>query len=348
MPGAEESPVVAFGGSYGGMLAAWFRIKYPHLVTAALASSAPVLMFPGLSPCNEFNNILTNTFRNVSPLCSGAIRKSWRLLENKASTVKGARKLGEKFRLCQELHPNNYTAFRDWLREIYPTLSIANYPTPSELIPGSPLPAKPVKEACKCLSKNVNNDDAIIDGVQKVADMLFNGSRSRRCNDINIFNGNETTSWRFQGCTELVMPVCGNGVTDMFYPYTWNRTEERLKCQQKFNVTPDLYKGVMSYGGKNLESASNIIFSNGDEDPWYAVGITESVSDSVIAIAIPGGAHHNDLRSEDITDPVSVRTARALEKKYIREWINTPELSDARARVVNKFKDAHPLFRFLF
>lgn len=49
--GLTNAKWVAFGGSYPGSLAAWFRLKYPHMVHAAVASSAPVLAtvnFPGI------------------------------------------------------------------------------------------------------------------------------------------------------------------------------------------------------------------------------------------------------------------------------------------------------------
>ena len=69
-------PVIAMGGSYGGMLAAYIRIKYPNLVAGAIAASAPVKFFPGLMDCRGFFRVTTRTFSNTPAghECSDNIR----------------------------------------------------------------------------------------------------------------------------------------------------------------------------------------------------------------------------------------------------------------------------------
>src|SRR4051812_10858295 len=39
------SQVVTFGGSYGALLSAWMRFRYPQIVTGAIASAAPTHFF---------------------------------------------------------------------------------------------------------------------------------------------------------------------------------------------------------------------------------------------------------------------------------------------------------------
>lgn len=75
----QQRPVIAFGGSYGGMLSAWFRIKYPHIVTGAIAASAPILQF--VTDCNRFNTIVTNVFTVGQGNCSQNIRETWNVIK---------------------------------------------------------------------------------------------------------------------------------------------------------------------------------------------------------------------------------------------------------------------------
>ena len=67
------------------------------------------------------------------------------------------------------------------------------------------------------------------------------------------------------------------------------------------------------YGGRSLEAASNIVFTNGLLDPWSSGGVLKPVGGTA-ALIIPEGAHHLDLRAANPKDPVSVVDARKKER----------------------------------
>lgn len=72
--GIPNSPVIAFGGSYGGMLSAWFRMKYPNVCKGAISASAPIKMGTGgvdyvANP--RYFETVTNDFKKYNPACPG-------------------------------------------------------------------------------------------------------------------------------------------------------------------------------------------------------------------------------------------------------------------------------------
>ncbi|TKY48590.1 Lysosomal Pro-X carboxypeptidase [Spatholobus suberectus] len=101
---APKSPVIVIGGSYGGMLASWFRLKYPHLTLGALASSAPILYFDNITPQDGYFSVVTTDFREASETCYQTIFKSWSEIDRIASQPKGLSVLSQRFNTCQYTH----------------------------------------------------------------------------------------------------------------------------------------------------------------------------------------------------------------------------------------------------
>ncbi|ROL49925.1 Lysosomal Pro-X carboxypeptidase [Anabarilius grahami] len=318
VPGAQKSSVIAIGGSYGGMLAAWLRMKYPSAVVGALAASAPILQF--IVPCGEFYKVVTHDFNISGTNCSSNIRRSWAAIDRVSETGEGLQWLSQEFGLCSPL--KSPEELKAWLQETWVNLAMVDYPYEANFL--QPLPAWPVKVVCANLKFDTGvSDKQLLNGISKAVRVYYNYTGDASClNTSQTATGNlGFLGWYYQSCTEMVMPMCTDGIADMFEPQPWNFQAFSDDCYNLFGVRPREDWAEIVYGGRNISDHSNIIFSNGNLDPWMSGGVTKSLSKSLIAIMINGGAHHLDLRYNNEYDPESVITTRAQEVHYFMKWI---------------------------
>jgi pimeloyl-ACP methyl ester carboxylesterase len=76
----KDQAVIVGGGSYGGMLAAWLRMKYPQWFAGALAASAPILFFEGYVSEYAYYDLCTEDFRKYDETCPVMIKEGFDLL----------------------------------------------------------------------------------------------------------------------------------------------------------------------------------------------------------------------------------------------------------------------------
>ncbi|XP_034935793.1 lysosomal Pro-X carboxypeptidase-like [Chelonus insularis] len=318
----KHSPVIVFGGSYAGQLAAWMRLKYPHIVQGAIAASAPILQFSNITDCHLFTRIVTSDFRNTNPICSKAIRQSWDAITNLTSTASGKRWLFIMWNLCKPLRSkSDVQKLKDWLSNIYITLAMANYPYPIDF--PAPLPAFSIKHFCKHFTKNDLPHEKLLMILKKGIDVYANFTGQNPCIDIESgIPELGTIGWDYQTCTELVMPICSDGINDMFEPQSWNLKEIAEYCKKNYKVVPNDQIICKQYGCTDFETATNIVFSNGLMDPWSAGGVLKDLTRSAIAVVIPNAAHGLDLRGANSADPHGVIRARDIHRNLIKKWIN--------------------------
>ncbi|XP_077238063.1 alpha/beta-Hydrolases superfamily protein [Tasmannia lanceolata] len=319
---AEASPVVVLGGSYGGMLAAWFRLKYPHIAVGALASSAPILQFDDITPWTSFYDAVSKDFKDASLNCFNVIKGSWDELQAVPTQKEGLLELGRTFRACKDLQ--SIYSVRDWLWSAFVYTAMVNYPTQANFM--MPLPAYPVEEMCKIIDGFPQEANKLTK-VFSAASLYYNYSSTEKCFDIeNGTSAHGLNGWDWQACTEMVMPMsCSN--EGMFPPSTFNYKDFSDQCIKKYGVTPRPHWITTEFGGDRIEQVlerfgSNIIFSSGMKDPWSRGSVLKNISASVVALVTQRGAHHLDLRFATKEDPDWLIEQRRQEVEIIQRWID--------------------------
>ncbi|KFK27606.1 hypothetical protein AALP_AA8G405500 [Arabis alpina] len=312
---AKHSPIIVIGGSYGGMLAAWFRLKYPHIALGALASSAPLLYFEDTLPKHGYYYIVTKVFKETSERCYQTIRKSWKEIERVAAKPNGLLTLGKKFKTCAPL--NGSFNIKDFLDSIY-----------AEAVQYNRGPSYWVTNVCNGINANPSNRkidllDRIFAGVVALV-----GNRS--CYDTNMFAQptNNNLAWRWQSCTEIVMPVGYDKQDTMFPTAPFNMTSFIAGCESYYGVPPRPHWVTTYFGIQDVKLilrrfGSNIIFSNGLKDPYSVGGVLEDISGSVVAIKTENGSHCQDIVLKSKEDPEWLVMQREKEIDIIESWITS-------------------------
>ncbi|KAI6234044.1 hypothetical protein M3Y99_00837800 [Aphelenchoides fujianensis] len=347
---------IAFGGSYGGMLSAWFRMKYPHVVDGAWAASAPVAYFRGTSvQLGDFDATVTQTLNRFG--CdTQAVITAFTALDQWSRKTSELAKLQRIFNTDSRspIQGNDDIAnLKAFIREAFENMAMVSYPYPNNFL--RPVGAWPLKQACSGLQQPGKTQTQSAIALKTALDAYY-GQGSVTCFDPTncgpdpaVANLGDLRGWDWQSCTEIALHICAQGPpNDVFWQdcadkqsATMNNFETYYKAVctaaestvDGYRATKHLdFDAITKYFSVDLRGASNIIVTNGVLDPWSAgaaqIDLDSAKWNQIFSYTIDGAAHHLDLRQPNSCDPASVQDARFQIVQILKCWVGRNQTGD--------------------
>ncbi|MEO8703037.1 MAG: S28 family serine protease [Kofleriaceae bacterium] len=315
-----KGPWIAVGGSYPGMLAAFYRAKHPELVVGAWASSAPIdvrLSFSGYDAiaANAMGPTCTLLFQQVLTK-AGAIYDDPAQRDAFATAVfggaapatkveflnwfsyyaEGAAQYGKQRRLCaallQEADPMD-----GFVGYLHPPLAGTDETTPP-IGPTDPASTGPAPRG------------AI------VSPLVVPG--------LDNFEGSE---WFYQVCTEVGFYQIHN--FDRTQSVMSDLVTERYwadQCTQFVGTVPAIEATRAAYVDELYRGeVTNVLFVNGSLDPWSALSPTESTPPAgLTTLVVKTGSHCEDLAALTPDSILGVFKAHKTFYDLAKTWTATP------------------------
>ncbi|KAG9348302.1 hypothetical protein JZ751_002037 [Albula glossodonta] len=331
--GLTNSKWVAFGGSYPGSLAAWFRLKYPQLVHAAVATSAPVhavVNFP------EYLEVVRRSLAAENLDCPLLVKKASDTLLERLKDPKTFDNITKDFSLCEKLQIQTDMDTAYFLETLAGNfMDVVQYNQDNREFEGVVGTNITIKVLCGVMSDASLGDP--YDRYAAVARLMLK-TFSQKCLEAsytNYLRDMRNTSWSspasggrqwvYQTCTEFGFYQSTDSPNQPFsgfpLPYHVKQCGDIYDPSLTGSTIADAVVQTNEYyGGYNI-CATRIVFPNGSIDPWHALGITKDINDELPAVFIQGTAHCANMYPSRNQDLPQLTMARDHVYLLLQKWL---------------------------
>ncbi|KAJ2009074.1 hypothetical protein GGI04_000763 [Coemansia thaxteri] len=326
----NNATVVFVGGSYGGALAAWMRAKYPDLVAAAWASSAPVFSYV------DFYQLDQAMGRHLNARgCGGSFAQAVKelddiLLSNNSSAIDNVKSM---------FSINGATAL-DIVGGI--TTAITRTVNLPVMVNGDQMdnsicaffenPVPPLTAYAMAVS-------AAMSGYNMPQTIRPHIDYARYRRDTSLSSEGDISvnqpyrSWYYISCTwftdwQVAPPKSLNLIA--YRSRLIDRNFWQGGCQSNFGPGVQSPTDVTSHNDVwfgMLKGASKIYYTVGELDPWRDATVAPesgtllaNTTESPIFV-IGGATHTQDMQPDTIYDLESVTMAKQMGDTFIKQWL---------------------------
>lgn len=326
LPG--ETKWVVFGGSYSGSLAAWFKLKFPHLAVGAVASSAPML---ALINFQDYFRVVRNS---LGTDCSAQVKEGVQTLELMAAKRDQWSAIDSKFKTCLPFDSFNRNNLENFFQTVAGNFAgVVQYNKDQRIGGASNIT---VDTLCNIMAKT---EKSAVDRLAEINDVILQSS-GQKCMDYDYdefirqmrqtsFNSSAAEGgrqWTYQTCVEFGF-FQGSDAKDQPFGHLFPAEFFVQQCRDMFDDFFDhsmlkraIFETNTEYGAQQ-PSLRNVTFPNGSVDPWHALSILEDMSEDVTAIYIDGTAHCADMYPASDNDNSNLTQARKKIEGKVRSFL---------------------------
>ncbi|KAI1415503.1 peptidase S28 [Hypoxylon sp. FL1857] len=332
--GAPDSKAIVASGSYGGFLAAAFRLNHPDTFFGSLASAGPVKSFSNSSDPETYNwwTWVNRVYLDHSEEASEKIKNAFGVLKKRLASTDIA-DLKQELNLCSAPSINDTVGnvqLVSALTNVYSFAAELNYPT---VKPGRNPVGRPLD---KIINITLEETDPI-QMLNRTFWLWFGAPGEAHATCFNhtdpIFVQRavpaiETVPFHYITCTYIPLQSSNIPEGTIFPPFPKASDGVPQYCKLEYGVTPMTQQEVdqrYHLSPSDIRNSTRIIWSNAEFDPTSAVSVdylpfsTDPCASRMILTS--NMAHREDLFMPDPNDSETVTQLRSKEVQIFKEWL---------------------------